>query len=197
MILPGSDDQPSVLGQGEFERHGLWVFGYGSLMWRPGFHFEDRAEGRCFGVHRRFCVRSVYHRGCYKRPGLVLGLDGGGVCEGVLFYVPPAKAAETVRYLRKREQVTRVYREVFRPVELGRGSGRYVRALCFIADRGHAQYTGALSVPRQAEIIKRCSGQSGTNLDYLLSTYRHVCELGFSDGEMKRVLVMTGCSYKL
>ncbi len=176
---------------------GLWVFGYGSLMWRPDFSYEYRVNGRCAGLRRSFCVRSVYHRGSYRQPGLVLGLDRGGACDGVLFYVPPKEAVQTLNYLRKREQVTRVYREVYMPVEFLDGSGRVCRALCYVADRGHKQYIGSFSVQRKADIIKRCVGHSGKNIDYFLSTLRHMDELGFYDAELTRILALTGCAYKL
>ena len=176
---------------------GLWVFGYGSLMWRPEFSYEHRVNGRCAGLRRSFCVRSVYHRGTYEQPGLVLGLDRGGACDGVLFYVPPSNALKTLSYLRKREQVTRVYREVYMPVELLDGSGRVCRALCYVAERGHKQYVGSLSIQKKADIIKRCTGRSGKNIDYFLSTLRHMDELGFYDAELARILALTGCAYRL
>jgi cation transport protein ChaC len=177
--------------------NGLWVFAYGSLMWKPDFLFERQVQGRLVGLHRSFCVRSIYYRGCYEKPGLVLGLDRGGACDGVLFYIPPTRALHTLNYLRKREQVTGVYRELYRPVQLLDGSGREFRALCYVADRGHKQYIGSLSLQRKAEIIKCCVGRSGKNIDYLLSTLRHMDELGFYDAELARILVLTGCAYKL
>lgn len=180
-----------------FSSDGLWVFAYGSLMWRPDFAFEEQVKGRLVGLQRSFCVRSVYHRGSYEKPGLVLGLDRGGVCDGVLFYVPPATALQTLYCLRKREQVTGVYRELYRPVQLLDGSGRVFRALCYVADRGHQQYIGSLSIQRKADIIKRCVGRSGKNIDYFLSTLRHMDELGFYDAELARILAMTGCAFRL
>ena len=177
--------------------NGLWVFGYGSLMWRPDFSFEAQVKGRLVGLQRSFCVRSVIHRGSHAKPGLVLGLDQGGSCDGVLFYVPPSTALQTLNYLRKREQVTRVYREVFRPVHMLDGSGRVCRALCYVADRDHKQYIGSLSLQRKADIIKRCVGRSGKNIDYFLSTLRHMDELGFHDAELARILTLTGCAYRL
>ena len=182
---------------GSFSSEGLWVFAYGSLMWRPDFAFDEQVKGRLVGLQRSFCVRSVYHRGSYEKPGLVLGLDRGGVCDGVLFYVPPATALQTLYCLRKREQVTGVYREVYRPVQLLDRSGCVFRALCYVADRGHQQYIGSLSLQRKADINKRCVGRSGKNIDYFLSTLRHMDELGFYDAELARILALTGCAYRL
>lgn len=174
----------------------LWVFGYGSLMWRPDFEHQEKVMGRCIGVRRSFCVWSVYHRGTPRRPGLVLGLEAGGMCEGMLYHVPAALVRETVRQLRAREQVTNVYRETFRQVELMDGSGRAVRALCYVTDRSHPQYAPRLTVLQKAEIIKRSNGRSGHNLDYLAETLKYLRRLGVRDDEMERVLVLTRSLHK-
>src|SRR3712207_8276797 len=118
----------------------LWVFGYGSLMWRPGFPHLERVHAHLYGYHRSLCVFSHVHRGTPEHPGLVLGLDRGGRCHGVAFRVDAAEAAETVRYLREREQVTAVYRERSLPVRLD--DGRAVAALAYVVDRSHPQYAG-------------------------------------------------------
>jgi cation transport protein ChaC len=122
----------------------FWVFGYGSLMWRPGFAHEETRQARLFGYHRALCVRSFVHRGTPERPGLVLGLDRGGSCHGVAFRVRPADRDTVTEYLRARELVTNVYLETTRKVRLD--DGRDVRALTYVVDRGHTQYGGALSV---------------------------------------------------
>lgn len=197
MILNEADDETGPLNLIETGGPGLWVFGYGSLMWRPDFEYVSRCNGRLIGLHRSFCIWSIHHRGTIRRPGLVLGLDGGGACDGVLYYVAPSKAYKTLDYLRRREQVTRVYREVYRTVELADGSGREVRALCYVAERYHPQFVGRLSLQQKAEIIKACAGQSGTNIDYLLSTIDHLEDLGVKDAELHRLLSLTGCAFKL
>ena len=117
----------------------LWVFGYGSLMWNPGFDFVERVPARLIGLHRALCVYSFVHRGTPERPGLVLGLDRGGMCRGIAFRVAAARREETVAYLRAREQVTTVYVETMRRVELEEEARRQARALCFIVDRSHVQ----------------------------------------------------------
>src|SRR5215468_11498184 len=115
----------------------LWIFGYGSLIWRPGFAFVECVPARLFGLHRALCVYSFVHRGTPERPGLVLGLDQGGACRGVAYCVSAAERASTIAYLRAREQVTSVYRETVRPIWLKREPEQRVSALCYMVDRGH------------------------------------------------------------
>ena len=159
----------------------LWVFGYGSLMWRPGFAFSAQAPAALIGAHRSLCIYSFHHRGTQENPGLVLGLDEGGACRGVAFRVAPDQRDATLAYLREREQVTDVYVETVRPVSLLDGSGRKLEALCYLVDRAHPQYAGQLSVERQARLVRSAVGRSGTNIDYVLNTVRHLEEEGIHD----------------
>jgi cation transport protein ChaC len=172
--------------------HDLWVFGYGSLMWRPGFAYAEARHARITGYRRCFCIYSVHHRGSFERPGLVLGLDRGGACEGIAYRVAAADAVATTRYLRAREQVNGVYREMHAPVELIEGRRREVLALTFIVERAHPNYAGQLPLAVQARLIHGASGKSGNNLDYLISTLRHLDELGIRERELERVLVLIG-----
>lgn len=159
----------------------LWVFGYGSLMWRPGFEHVERVPARVSGRHRSLCVYSWVHRGTRARPGLVLGLDRGGACRGVAFRVPAAHAAAVVAYLREREQVTAVYRELVRPAALLDGSGRVVDALFYVVDRTHEQYAGKLPAADLLRFVRQGRGISGSNPDYVLNTVAHLVELGIRD----------------
>ena len=159
----------------------LWVFGYGSLMWRPGFPIAAQAPGLLNGAHRALCVYSIFHRGTRDQPGLVLGLERGGACRGVVYRVRPGAEEETVAYLREREQVTEVYRETHRTVRLLDGSGLKVRALTFLVDPDHPQYAGGLSVEDQLRMVRGGKGQSGENVEYLLNTVRHLEEEGVHD----------------
>ena len=136
----------TVLNDTEFSTGDLWVFGYGSLMWRPGFEFIERVPARLIGEHRALCVYSFVHRGTPEKPGLVLGLDRGGACRGIAFRVAEKHSTATIAYLREREQVTSVYREVKRSVWLENEARERVSALVYVVDRGHAQYAGRLSL---------------------------------------------------
>jgi cation transport protein ChaC len=162
----------------------LWVFGYGSLMWRPGFEFSEQAPAALIGAHRSLCIYSFHHRGTQEHPGLVLGLDEGGACRGVVFRVAPDQRDRTLAYLREREQVTDVYVETMRPVSLLDGSGRELDAVCYLVDRAHPQYAGRLSLERQAELVRSAVGRSGANIDYVLNTARHLEEAGIHDVEL-------------
>jgi cation transport protein ChaC len=159
----------------------LWVFAYGSLMWRPDFPFVERVEARLVGAHRALCVYSFVHRGTPERPGLVLGLDQGGTCRGVAYRVPAAERASTIGSLRAREQVTSVYRECIRPVWLKREPEQRVSALCYMVDRGHAQYAGRLSLEQQLHHVRQGHGQSGANRDYVIATVGALEQLGYRE----------------
>ncbi len=157
----------------------LYVFGYGSLMWRPGFPYISRQLATVRGRHRRLCVYSWVHRGTQERPGLVLGLDRGGACRGVVFEVDDAERDAVIAYLREREQVTFVYQERQMPARLDDGS--VVEALTYVVDRAHPQYAGALSVDDTLAVVRGAVGRSGRNEDYVLSTADHLDEAGVAD----------------
>ncbi len=162
----------------------LWVFGYGSLMWRPGFDFLERVPARLIGLHRALCVYSFVHRGTPERPGLVLGLDRGGMCRGIAFRVAAAARAKTIAYLRAREQVTTVYLETMRRIELEDEARRQVRALCFIVDRRHAQYAGRLTLADCVHHVRQGHGRSGPNRDYVLETVHALEALGYRETDL-------------
>ncbi len=157
----------------------LWVFGYGSLIWRPGFPHDERRIATVHGYHRALCVYSHVHRGTPEKPGLVLGLDVGGSCKGVAFRVPAAATSATIAYLRDREQVTQVYREVFLRARLE--DRRLVPALCYVVDRGHDQYAGRLDRQEVERLVAQGQGLSGANPDYVRNTQEHLEDLGIRD----------------
>ncbi len=166
----------------------LWVFGYGSLMWRPGFRFEERTPATLKGRRRAFCIYSVHHRGTYERPGLVLGLAPGGSVRGAAYRIAPSDWAEVYDYLIEREQPTETYVEARRRVRLA--DGRWVEALIFLSDVQHPQWAGALSLERQAELIAGATGLSGRNVDYLRDLVEHLAQEDIHDHGMERLLEM-------
>ena len=174
----------------------LWVFGYGSLIWDPGFAHDSMALARLEGYHRSFCMRSIHHRGTPNAPGLVLALDAaaGAACDGVGFRVRAGAEDETLAYLRERELVSAAYLETRQQVRLR--TGTEVEAVTFVIDRAHGQYCGGLPLEEQAAIIARALGGRGPNRDYLWNTAAHLAELGIEDSELNwlaaRVRSLTG-----
>lgn len=160
----------------------LWVFGYGSLMWRPGFAFVESQIATVPGYHRALCVYSHVHRGTPEKPGLVLGLDRGGSCKGIAFCVSASTAEATIAYLREREQVTSVYRELHLQARLA--DGRRVTALSYAADRCHGQYAGRLERGELERLVLQGRGASGANPEYVRNTQMHLAQLGIRDATL-------------
>ena len=163
----------------------FWVFGYGSLMWNPGFPHLEVRRAHLFGYHRRFCVYSHRYRGTPERPGLVFGLDRGGSCRGLAFRVPAAEGEAVLDYLYKREMITGVYIPRWLPLTTETGS---IDALGFVVDRAHDQYTGRLSLEETAVLIAQGHGQRGSGRDYLINTMHHLEALGLGAGNLRQLL---------
>jgi len=172
---------PSIdLGAGDF-----WVFGYGSLMWDPGFPHEEAQPCTVHGWHRAFCVWSNHYRGTKDRPGLVLGLAAGGSCRGRAFRVSAIDREAVLDYLYRRELVNGVYRPV--PVS-GRLPGGPAQVLAFVVATDHWEYAGKRSLEETAAIIAVARGKRGPNRDYLANTVAHLDQLGLADGSLHRLL---------
>lgn len=163
---------------------GLWVFGYGSLIWHPGFAFDDRRVAVLAGYRRCFCMTSIVYRGTPDRPGLVLALDADpeARCLGVAYHVPAHEAEATHAYLRERELVSYAYDEA--RVGLALEDGRSVEAIAYVSNRDHPQYRGGLTLAEQAEVIAHAVGPRGSNADYLLNTVDSLEALGLHDAEL-------------
>jgi glutathione-specific gamma-glutamylcyclotransferase len=173
----------------------LWIFGYGSLIWEPGFAHGRTELAHLPGYTRSFCMRSIHHRGTLADPGLVLALDEGGAgCDGVAFEVPHRLAEETLEYLRARELISSAYLE--RVVQVRLASGAPVAAVTYVMDRTHVQYCGGMPLEEQAWIIAHAVGGRGPNRDYLFNTASHLEQLGIADPDLTwlaaRVRAMSG-----
>lgn len=164
--------------------NGFWVFGYGSLLWNPEFEFIDDVPAVLTDYARSFCMWSIHHRGSPEQPGLVLALDAqkGAQCQGVAFRVGADTAVQSLANLRERELVSSAYIEHHVPLRLA--DGRDITALAYVIDPKHAQYTGPLTLTRQAEIIACAKGQRGENCDYLFNTASHLTTLGMEDHDL-------------
>ena len=162
----------------------LWIFGYGSLMWNPGFAYDRQLNATLSGYSRSFCMRSIHHRGTSENPGLVLALDKSpdGACEGVAFRVQAGNERATITYLRERELISSAYLETQLPVKLA--SGENVAAVTFVVDVDHWQYCGYLPLLEQLEIIAGAVGGRGSNVDYLINTAEHLDTLGIKDPDL-------------
>ena len=164
----------------------FWVFGCGSLMWRPGFDVLESTPATMHGMHRSLCIYSWVHRGTQKRPGLVLGLDAGGSCRGMAFKVAGSNRNDVIDYLRARELVTNVYLEVERPVKLD--CGERVQVVTYVVDPTHEQYAGRLPHKKLVAQINGAVGQSGKNEEYILNTVTHLRELGIHDAGLEKLV---------
>lgn len=170
----------------EAEGQDRWVFGYGSLMWRPGFPYVERRRATLHGRRRAFCIYSVHHRGTYERPGLVLGLAPGGSTRGVVYRVSARDWDEVYAYLREREQPTETYFEAWRDVKIE--DNGVCSALVFLSDTKHRQWAGDLTLDQQADLIAGATGLSGRNIDYLSDLVSHLREEKVGDHCMARLL---------
>lgn len=164
----------------------FWVFGYGSLMWRPDFPYIDAQRVLVHGYHRTLCALSTGHRGTKEKPSLIVGLDRGGSCLGRGYLVAP-KDVENVRaYLRGREQKSGVYEP--RHITINLNDGRKYQALTFAVCRTSPLYTGKLPFERQVELVLQGNGRSGTGLEYLQSMVEHLDEMNIPCEKLRAVL---------
>ena len=163
-----------------------YVFGYGSLIWNPGFPFVSAEKALLRGAHRSLSIYSHRHRGTPERPGLVFGLSRGGSCVGVAFEVEAAKWDEVFAYLQAREQDRGVYREMFREVTLA--SGKHVRALAYLVNENHPQFAGRLPIVEQVALVSGAKGESGRNTEYVRNTASHLLSLGIHDRTLEAIV---------
>lgn len=161
-----------------------WIFGYGSLIWKPGFDFAERRLATMAGFRRAFCMASIRYRGTPEAPGLVLALDHDpdGACRGVAYRIDDAAVEATLAYVRERELIAYAYHEERHPVALDNGG--VVEAICYVINRDHEQYRGGLSLEEQAEVIARSVGPMGPNAEYLTNTVDSLAALGLVDDEL-------------
>ena len=163
----------------------MWVFGYGSLLWNPGFEIAEQVVGTLPNYARSFCMRSIHHRGTVEHPGLVLALDerSGARCKGVALAVAAGKEDETLTYLRERELISSAYVEKNLIVELQ--DGRCVEAVTYVIDESHEQYCSDISLEEQAQIIATAVGGRGPNSEYLYNTANHLREIDLRDPDLE------------
>jgi cation transport protein ChaC len=164
----------------------LWVFGYGSLIWSPGFGYKEKRVGRVHGWHRALCILSTRYRGTHQRPGLVVGLCRGGSCWGMAFRVDARQVHRVLKHLWNREMPRRVYEP--RLIQVQTRGGRRVRALAFLADPAHPAFVRELDLHGRARMVAKGIGQRGHNIDYIQNTIDHMHEVGVRDPHLERIL---------
>jgi glutathione-specific gamma-glutamylcyclotransferase len=170
----------------QLPRRDLWIFGYGSLMWRPEFRYEHKSVGLLRGYHRALCILSTRYRGTSRKPGLVMGLCRGGSCWGMAFRIPSERIPRVLEKLWEREMLRRVYEPRLVPVRVE--NGRRVRALAFVADAAHPQYVRELDLNGRAQLVAQGIGQRGPCTEYIRRTLEHMYELGVTDPHLAKVL---------
>jgi cation transport protein ChaC len=185
-MLPESEQQMVLSSYADKTEEDFWVFGYGSLMWQPGFPHRRMAPATLPGYHRSFCIYSHVWRGNWQRPGLVLGLMPGGSCRGVAFLVAAQDRDEVLSYLHERELGVYAYRPVTLAVELA--AEGTVPAYCFVADTEHRTYAGRLPRDQAVEIIMEAEGKGGLNRDYLINTVKELDRHGYAEPELRALL---------
>jgi cation transport protein ChaC len=173
-----SDSLPMPVGD-------FWVFGYGSLMWNPGFKVQQSIPARLYGYHRRLCLWSINYRGTARCPGLVLGLDRGGSCNGIAFRVAQRDIRVASAHLRERELVHNAYLPTVKKVYLQHGAS--VDALTFVSRQEHPQFAGPLSIAETVSVVLEAEGLRGKNCDYIINTVRHLSECGINHTELHSV----------
>jgi cation transport protein ChaC len=178
------DPMPAAIAALRDAAEPVWVFAYGSLMWNPEFDFAEARPGFLYGFHRSFCLYSRDYRGSRERPGLVLGLDRGGSCRGVVYRLPPDSIADTLDRIWAREMTGEVYR--MRRVAVRTCEG-VVGAYACIVRRASPDYAGRLSLDEAARLLAAAVGGRGTGRDYLANTVRHLVALGIRDGLLHRI----------
>lgn len=167
------------------ETEDIWVFAYGSLIWRPDMDYTESSSGTLMGFHRKFCCWSVVYRGTQLAPGLVLALDEGGRCEGVVFKLDPARKRANLQKLWEREMLTGFYTPKIVPIQTPQGD---VQAITFIANTWHEQYAHGLPLFDLAKIIATAKGNTGTNLEYLTNTLSHLNQLNIEEPYLNEIL---------
>jgi len=163
----------------------IWIFGYASLMWRPGFPFLETQTALLRGYHRALCVYSTKYRGTPQKPGLVMGLDRGGSCKGRAFLLNTEDVPKVMEYLHRREMDTEIYAPKFLTIKLN--DGRKVEAYHFLVRREHEQYAGKLSFDATVKLVCNGVGPKGSSIEYLENTLIHLRKMGINGGLLQKI----------
>lgn len=166
-------------------REATWVFGYGSLIWNPAFHYAETCKGRLSGYHREYCLWTRLGRGTIENPGLTLGLEEGGECTGVAFRIDDHAVDEELEIIWRREMVAGAYIPTW--VTINGADGRQIPAIAFVIDHSFERYAGDLSEEEIVERVATARGPLGGCSDYLFNTVDHLDELDLADPYLHRL----------
>ncbi len=165
----------------------LWVFAYGSLIWKPEFDHIDHCRSTAYGWHRAFCLRIQRWRGTSEFPGLMMALDRGGCCQGVAYRLPDENHAAQIHRLVRRETTMKPATNVPRWIDIRCADGQRRKALAMTANTKGPVYTGKLELPEVARILARAAGHWGTGAEYLFNTVHHLDQFGIRDRNLWRL----------
>lgn len=157
---------------------GLWVFGYGSLLWNPAFHFEKSEPTKLYGYHRKFCLSLSLGRGSPQNPGLMLALDRGGSCNGRAFFIPEHDVTSETKILWMREMLSGAYLPQWCQLKTTSGT---IRGLTFVINRQHRRYITGLEQEKTIELLATGKGHLGSCREYLENTIQHLDEINVKD----------------
>lgn len=168
----------------------VWVFGYGSLIWRPDFDFSERRDGLLWGYHRALCLWSRINRGTPEQPGLVFGLDHGGSCRGMLFRIPASQVPVTMDALWRREMPSGAYLPKWLNCRTDAGD---VRALVFTMNRTTDAYVRDLPAERLVSVIHSAHGSNGPCLEYVIETAQALKKFNIQDQRLQKIVQQLHC----
>ncbi len=182
-IADPTEDELHALAAGLLEAHRpepLWLFAYGSLIWKPEVEHIEHVPATATGWHRRFCMQLNRWRGTNEVPGLMMALDRGGSCAGVAYRLPDDDHHGQIVRLLMRETDGNPATNVPRWISVATPRGP-ARALTFVASPRGPRYAGRLPLPEVARTVARAAGHWGSGAQYLYNTVRHLEEYGIRD----------------
>ncbi len=171
--------------QGHDVTEGVWIFGYGSLIWNPGFRHTTARDAQLKGYHRRLCVESKVYRGTPEAPGLVLGLDQGGCCHGRVFHIAPDDLDSELLEVWEREMFDESYLPAWVHPETPAGP---VEALTFVVNRDTDLYIPERSLAEMTDVVTQAAGERGTCEEYLRNTVEALRHHELPDPDLEAIL---------
>lgn len=180
---------------GKNSPHATWIFGYGSLVWRPSFEFAERREGFLRDRVRRFWQASTDHRGVPGRPGRVVTLipDAGARCFGTAYRLSDVDRESVLASLDYRERGGFSRESVaIHFSQAGRPTGETVMAVLYVATETNPNYLGPAAMHELADQIRRSHGPSGSNVEYVLKLADALRAMGAEDDHVFALEALLG-----